>query len=185
MTMTKSATKLLRILYLLPILFTIACSVGDDTPPATIRDLNSNELARLLEWTAPGDSGNSGTATIYFVRYDDQDQVAEILGVPNLDGVPFLVIEEAVRNNFNDATQIPDFQQPDVAGTPQSFVTPRLDTSGETSYFYAVRTNDEVGNSSQPSNVAELTTPFQSVKYVSNEPGSCIQKTNVCFCRSL
>ena len=174
MTMTNSATKLLRILYLLPVLLIIACTVGDDTPPATITDLTSDELPRLLEWTAPGDSGNSGTATIYFVRYFDQDQVAEILGLPNLDGVPFLVIEEAVRNNFKDATQIPDFQQPDVAGTPQSFVTPRLDTSGETSYFYAIRTNDEVGNSSQPSNVTELTTPFQSVKYISNEPGSCI-----------
>ncbi|NIT57398.1 MAG: hypothetical protein GWN00_14555, partial [Aliifodinibius sp.] len=42
------------------------------------------------------------------------------------------------------------------------------------SFFYSIRTNDEVGNSSQPSNVTELTTPFQSVKYVSQEPGSCL-----------
>ena len=174
MTIIMKTKKLLRIIYLFPILLVVACAVGDDTSPGTITDLTSNELVRELEWTAPGDKGNQGRATIYFVRYLDDQQVADILGVPNLDGVPFLVIEEAVRNNFNDATQIPDFQQPDVAGTPQSFVVPRLDTSGDTSYFYAIRTNDEVGNSSQPSNVTELTTPFQSVNYINAEPGSCI-----------
>jgi len=174
MTIGLNAIKLLRISYLFAILFIISCAVGDDTPPAAITDLSSDEVSRLLDWTAPGDKGNQGRATIYFIRFYDNEEVAEILGVPNLDGVPFLVIEEAVRDNYNDAAQIPDFQQPDVAGTPQSFVTPRLDLTGELTFFYALRTNDEVGNSSKPSNVAELTTPLQSVKYVSDEPGSCL-----------
>lgn len=166
--------KALKIIYLLPILLVVSCAVGDDSSPGTISDLSSTEISRLLNWTAPGDKGNKGRATIYFIRFYDDEEVAEILGVPNLDGVPFLVIEEAVRDNYDEATQIPDFQRPDVAGTPQEFVTPRLDTSGQTSYFYAIRTNDEVGNSSQPSNVAELTTPFQSVKYVSENAESCL-----------
>ncbi|MGB2691567.1 MAG: hypothetical protein WBB48_01425 [Thermodesulfobacteriota bacterium] len=174
MTFVSKATKLLRISYLFAILLIASCAIGDGTPPATTTDLSSDQVSRLLSWTAPGDSGNSGRATIYFIRYYDNLEVAEILGVPNLDGIPFLVIEEAVRDNFNNATQIPDFQQPDVAGTPQTFVTPRLDLTGELSFFYGLFTNDEVGNSSNPSNVVELTTPLQSVKYVSDEPGSCL-----------
>lgn len=174
MTFVSKATKLLKHSYMFAILFIISCAIGDGTPPATTTDLSSDEVTRLISWTAPGDSGNSGRATIYFIRYYNNLEVAEILGVPNLDGVPFIEIEEAVRDNFSKATQIPDFQQPDVAGTPQTFVTPRLDISGELTFFYALFTNDEVGNSSQPSNVVELTTPFQSVKYVSNEPGSCL-----------
>ncbi len=174
MTFVSKATKLLRISYLFAILFIVSCAIGDSTPPATITDLSSVEVSRLLNWIAPGDSGNKGRATIYFFRYYNNQEVAEILGVPNLDGVPFLVIEEAVRNNFNNATQIPDFQQPDVAGSSQSFLAPRLDLTGELTFFYSILTNDEVGNSSQPSNVVELTTPLQSVKYVSDEPGSCL-----------
>jgi len=174
MTSFLKRIKLLRVSYLLAVLFIVSCSVGDDTPPAKTTDMTADETSRLLNWTAPGDNGNNGRATIYFVRYYDDEQVAEILGVPNLDDVPFVVIEEAVRNNFDKATQIPDNMQPDFAGSPQSFLTYRLDTSGDTQYFYAIRTNDEVGNSSKPSNVSELTTPFQSVKYVSDDAGSCI-----------
>ncbi len=174
MTFVSKATKLLRISYLFAILFIVSCAIGDGTPPATITDVSSVEVSRLLNWIAPGDDGNKGRATIYFFRYYDNQEVAEILGVPNLDGVPFLVIEEAVRDNFSNATQIPDFQQPDVAGSSQSFLAPRLDLSGELTFFYSILTNDEVGNSSQPSNVVELTTPLQSVKYVSDEPGSCL-----------
>ena len=174
MTFVSKATKLLRISYLFVILFIVSCAIGDGTPPATITDVSSVEVSRLLNWIAPGDDGNKGRATIYFFRYYDNQEVAEILGVPNLDGVPFLVIEEAVRDNFNNATQIPDFQQPDVAGSSQSFLAPRLDLTGELTFFYSILTNDEVGNSSQPSNVVELTTPLQSVKYVSDEPGSCL-----------
>lgn len=174
MKFVTKAKKLLRISYIFSILLIVSCAIGDDTPPATITDLSSDEVSRLLDWTAPGDNGNNGKATIYFIRYYDNEEVAEILGVPNLDGIPFIVIEEAVRDNYGDATQIPDFQQPDVAGSPQTFLTPRLDITGEMEFFYSIRTNDEVGNSSQPSNVAELTTTFQSVKYVSDNAESCL-----------
>lgn len=165
---------LLSLSFLFFVLFITSCSVGDSDPPATITDLTVDAISRVLDWTAPGDDGNSGRATIYFIRFFDNEEVAAILGVPNLDGVPFIEIEEAVRDNYNDATQIPDFQRPDVAGSPQSFLAPRLDLTGETMFFYSIRTNDEVGNSSQPSNVSDLSTPIESVKYVSSEAGSCI-----------
>ncbi|HSC34065.1 MAG TPA: hypothetical protein VLG45_02225, partial [Thermodesulfobacteriota bacterium] len=94
----------------------VSCAVGDDKTPGTISDLTSDEITRLLGWTAPGDNGQSGTVTIYFPRFYSDEQVAEILGVPNLDGVPFPEIQEAVRDNFKDATQVPDFQVPQPAG---------------------------------------------------------------------
>jgi hypothetical protein len=152
----------------------ISCAVGDDKTPGTITDLTSEEITRLLSWTAPGDNGNSGTVTIYFPRFYSDEQVAEILGVPNLDGVPFAEIQEAVIDNFKDATQVPDFQVPQPAGSAETFLSPRLDITGDTTYFYSIRSNDETGSSSQPSNVVELSTPLQNVRYVSSEPGSCI-----------
>jgi hypothetical protein len=152
----------------------VSCSVGDSTPPGDITDLSSDEITRILNWTAPGDNGYTGRATIYFPRYYSDAQVATILGVPNLDGVPFSEIESAVQDNFKDATQVPDYNQPEPAGSPDSFLTPRLDITGQTSYYYSVITNDEAGNSSQPSNVAELSTPLENIRYVSSEPGSCV-----------
>jgi hypothetical protein len=105
----------------------VSCAVGDDKTPGTISDLTSDEITRLLGFTAPGDNGQSGTVTIYFPRYYSDEQVAEILGVPNLDGVPFPEIQEAVIDNFKDATQVPDFQVPQPAGNPETFLSPRLD----------------------------------------------------------
>lgn len=154
----------------------VSCSIGDSTPPTTITNLSlsSEELTRILTWTAPGDNGNQGTATIYFPRYFSDTQVAAILGLPNLNGVSSSEIQSAVQDNFNNATQVPDFQVPLPGGSAESFLTPRLDITGQTSYFYSLRTNDKVGNSSEPSNVVELTTPLQNIRYVSSEPGSCV-----------
>jgi len=85
-------------------LIVVSCTVGDSTPPGTIEDLIINTVNRLLNWTAPGDDGNGGRATIYFIRFMDDTQVAEILGLPNLDNVPFSEIQDTVRNNFGIAT---------------------------------------------------------------------------------
>ena len=152
----------------------VSCSVGDSKSPGTISDLSAAEITRLLSWTAPGDNGNSGKVTIYFPRFLSNVQVADILGVPSLEGVPFPEIQNAVIDNFKNATQVPDFQEPQPAGSPESFLSPRLDITGETSYFYTVRSNDETGKSSNPSNVVEFSTPLQNIRYVSGEPGSCL-----------
>jgi FG-GAP repeat protein len=165
---------LLAIIPMFLVLSLISCSVGDSQAPAQITDLSVDEVSRNLNWTAPGDSGNTGRATIYFPRFYDNTEVAEILGVPNLDGVPFSEIEEAVQDNFAGATQVPDFEQPEPAGNPESFLTPRVDLTGELTFFYAIVTNDEVGDSSKPSNVTQLTTPLQSVRYVSGEAETCL-----------
>ena len=141
-----------------------SCSVGDDKPPNTIEDLSVNLLVRLLEWTAPGDDGRSGKAALYFIRFFNNLQLEQILGVPSLVNVPFDVIQQTVQTNFNDATQIPQFVDPLPSGSTECFPAPRLDITGETQFFYAIRSSDEVGKESQVSNVVELTTGLQSVK---------------------
>jgi hypothetical protein len=149
-------------------------SVGDDTPPATTDDFSFDPLSKLLNWTAPGDNGNSGTATIYFIRFLEDTQVEEILGLSSLEGVPFSTIQEVVQNNFNDATQVVNDLNPDKAGTPQSFPVIRLDILGTQRFFFALRTNDEVGNSSGPSNVVEVNTPLRPIEFQSSVGESCL-----------
>lgn len=165
---------LLAIVSLFFVMSLISCSLGDSNSPAKINDLSADEVSRNLNWTAPGDNGNSGRATIYFPRFFDDTEIAEILGVPNLDDVPFAVIQETVQDNFGDATQVPNFAQPEPAGDPESFLTPRLDLMGDLTYYYAIVTNDEVGDSSKPSNVTQLTTPLQSIRYTSSDAETCI-----------
>jgi len=142
-----------------------SCSVGDNTPPNTITDLSVDSGLRLLEWTAPGDDGKSGKASLYFIRYLDNSQIEEILGVPNLDNVPTEVIDETVLNNFNDGIQNPTFVPPQNEGLPESFSAPRLDITGQMQYFYSIQSSDEVGSESKPSNVVTVTTQLQSLKF--------------------
>ena len=168
MKFTYGSNMIYAIIPMLLLMFAVSCSVGDSNPPGTIEDLSADEVTRNLNWTAPGDSGNTGRATIYFPRFYDNTEVAEILGLPNLDGVPFSEIQAAVQDNFSGATQVPDFAQPEPAGDPDSFLTPRVDITGELTFFYSIVTNDETGDSSNPSNVAQLTTPLQSIRYVNS-----------------
>jgi hypothetical protein len=149
-------------------------SVGDDTPPATTEDLSFDSISKLFNWTAPGDDGNSGTATIYFFRFLEDTQVESILGVDSLEGVPFSTIQQVVQDNFNDATQMVNELEPDRAGTPQSLPVIRLDILGTRRFFFAMFTNDEVGNSSGVSNVVEVTTPLRPVQFEDSDEGSCL-----------
>lgn len=164
-------------LLMLSVIFSfLSCSVGDDTPPSTTTDLTINSLTRIINWTAAGDDGDSGTASIFFVRFLDNEQVSELCSCSLVD-TPFPVIEEVVRNNFDEATQVPDFQRPMEAGSLETFITPRLDILGKGTFFYSLRTSDEVGNMSEPSNVVEIKTPLQSVQYRdvnSTDSSSCL-----------
>ncbi|MBI4228681.1 MAG: hypothetical protein HY693_03050, partial [Deltaproteobacteria bacterium] len=143
----------------------VSCSVGDNTPPSTITDLGVDSGLRLLVWTAPGDDGRSGRASLYFIRFLDNNQLEEILGVDNLDNIPPEVIDETVINNFNEGIQNPTFVPPQNAGFRESFSAPRLDITGETQFFYSIQSSDEVGSKSRPSNVVKVTTELQSLKF--------------------
>jgi len=148
--------------------------VGDDTPPSQITDFSISTNNKIFNWTAPGDDGDSGRATLYLLRFFTEEQVEEILGVPSLDDVPFPVIQEAVQNNFRDATQVPQFLAPQNAGLPEITAIPRLELFGLERFFYSIIANDEVGNSSDPSNVLEVNAELVSANYTNSNPESCL-----------
>lgn len=150
-----------------------SCSVGDNTPPAPIEDLSFNSSSKQLSWTASGDNGNSGTATIYDLRFLLDTQVASLLGLPSLDGVPFSTIQQTVQNNFSNAIHVENLPQPTAAGTTQSFLLPRIDTTGIEKFFFALNVRDEVGNNPGPSNVVEAQTPLVPTTFRNSASGSC------------
>jgi len=154
--------------------FAVSCSVGDDTSPGEITDLTVSSNSKILNWTSPGDDNNSGQARINLIRYYDSDQVASLLNLNSLNGVSEQEINNAVRDNFNKAIQVPQFFTPAPAGEQESVAVPRIDLTGQNTYYFAVATNDEVGNMSPPSNVVKVTTPLAQASIQSNEQSSCL-----------
>jgi len=107
----------------------------DTTPPAPVNDLSAQTGTTLgsvdLRWTAPGDDGDVGTATSYIVRYNTV---------------------EITDANWDASTDVDGEPAPSVAGTSESMTVTGL-TPGET-YYFAIKTQDEVPNTSALSNVA-------------------------------
>ncbi len=113
-------------------------AAGDTTPPAAVTNLATSSPTSgsiTLTWTAPGDDGNTGTATTYDIRYSTS------------------TINDS---NWASATQVSGEPTPLVAGTNQSMVISGL--SASTTYYFAMKTADEVPNWSTLSNVASGTT---------------------------
>ncbi|MEY2409635.1 MAG: acid phosphatase type 7 [Verrucomicrobiota bacterium] len=111
----------------------------DVTAPAAVTNLfvtrvTSNSVA--LIWVAPGDDANSGTATLYDLRYNT---------VPITDA------------GWDLATPAVGLPAPAAAGNAQAFTVQGL-ASGAT-YFFGLKTVDETNNISPLSNVIGATTP--------------------------
>ncbi|GEM_PF-4230855 len=113
-------------------------AAGDTAAPAAITNLalsGATASSIDLSWTAPGDDNNTGTATTYDIRYSTS-----------------LITD----GNFSSATQVVGEPVPQVAGASQSMTVSGL--SANTTYFFAVKTSDEVPNISGLSNVPSLST---------------------------
>lgn len=113
-------------------------SSSDTIAPAAVSNLaasNATGSSIDISWTAPGDDGSTGTATSYDLRYS----TAAI-----------------TDDNFSSATQVTDEPVPSVAGSSQSMIVTGLSTS--TVYYFALKTSDEVPNTSGISNVPSETT---------------------------
>lgn len=111
---------------------------GDVTAPAAIANLAAGSATSgslQLTWTAPGDDGNTGTATGYDIRYSTSAITA---------------------GNWASATQATGEPAPAAAGTNQSFTVTGL--SASTTYYFAMKTLDEASNASGLSNAASGTT---------------------------
>ena len=111
---------------------------GDAVPPSTVADLsvtNRTGNSISVRWTAPGDDGAVGTASIYDIRYSTST---------------------ITTANWGSATQATAEPAPAVAGTQQTYTLSGL--AGSQTYYVAIRTTDDRGNVSVISNVVNATT---------------------------
>ncbi len=111
---------------------------ADTTPPAavTLAVDSVTDTTVTLAWTAPGDDGTTGTATVYDVRY--------LAGSTPIDD-----------GNWAGATGATGEPTPRAAGGSEVFTVTGL-TEGQ-QYYFALKTGDEVPNWSDLSNSVEAT----------------------------
>jgi len=102
--------------------------------PALSRAQGADSL--IVTWTAPGDDGTVGRASIYELR------------------VAIVPLTEA---NFSSGLIVPGVPSPADAGTHQTFVLRGL--SRGTNYWLGLRTMDEAGNWSAISNIVPFSWP--------------------------
>ncbi len=110
----------------------------EEDAPANVSNLAVAERFRYavrLGWTAPGDDGSTGTATTYDLRYATS------------------TITEA---NWDAATQVSGEPVPSLAGTPETLTVTGLEET--TTYYFALKTADEIPNWSGLSNVISTAT---------------------------
>ena len=115
----------------------------EQVPPAAVANLHktdSTSTTVTIAWTAPGDDGNTGTASEYDIRY---------AASPITDA------------NWNSATQVSGEPSPKAAGGTESFTVTGL--SPNTTYYIALKTADEVPNWSLLSNSASGGTAVEAV----------------------
>jgi F5/8 type C domain/Fibronectin type III domain len=111
----------------------------------------------LLSWTAPGDSGNQGTATSYDIRY------------------ALSVIDNDTK--FNAASQVLGEPSPQPAGSLESFLVTGL--ASETTYFFAIKAADEVPNVSPLSNSPSFVTPGVAPAAVTTLAAAALSGTQI------
>lgn len=107
---------------------------ADTTPPAAVTDLaiaSASTNSVTLSWTAPGDDADEGRASAYDVRR---------------------ALTTITDETWDDATRVEGEPVPLPAGSPESFTVTGLDP--ETTYYFALRTADDVPSWSALSNVS-------------------------------
>jgi len=113
----------------------------DTTAPAPVADLAAtpdSPTSVTLTWTAPGEDGNVGTAYLYDIRYSIN---------PILNEADFTA---AVRANGEP--------NPQLAGTPETITVE--DLPDNRTWYFVLKTIDEVGHASELSNPASATLPL-------------------------
>jgi hypothetical protein len=140
-----------------------SCAEGDDHSPGRVGDLHyfwtadalffngrvsqgdttGSADTRILAWTAQGDDGHSGEASLYDIRYVTAEVLAQ-LGAA--DGMV------ALQSFWDQAPQLFGEPGPRKAGRLEQFFLPRINP-GDTVWF-AMRVVDEIGQESKTSNIA-------------------------------
>lgn len=94
-----------------------------------------------LDWTAPGDDDGIGTATAYDVRYSVSK--------------PDTTSAANMNTWWAGATVVTGLPAPLIVGSPQTTtLSPAGGFTAGNTYYFVLRTRDEVGNWSTYSNVA-------------------------------
>ncbi|MBI1935714.1 S8 family serine peptidase [Candidatus Woesearchaeota archaeon] len=120
----------------------------DIIAPGAITDLSAANISLTsvaLQWTATGDDGSAGTASRYDLRYSQSP----------IDAI-----------SFESATKVANLTKPKPAGSAESFRVTGLYSS--TAYYFALRAEDNVGNSGQISNMASATTKEPKILFMDN-----------------
>lgn len=110
----------------------------DFTAPEAVSDLTVADVTSgsgTLSFTAPGDDGNEGVAQGYDLRYSTSPITAD---------------------NWEEAIPVSSLASPLPAGSPQSLTADGLEAG--VTYYFALRTLDDVALSSGNSNVVSDTT---------------------------
>ncbi len=124
--------------------------VVDYMPPSQVTDLTVWSMAPqrvTLGWTAPGNNGMVGRAVEYDLRYSP---------------------EEIRDNNWDAAMRVAGVPAPDTAGAAESFTVTGLAT-GQT-YYFALKTADEVPNWATASNAASGTVSTATIRRLTRSP---------------
>jgi hypothetical protein len=119
-------------------------SSGDTTAPTAVVNLAVSQVTTdsvSLTWKAPGDDGNIGTATLYDIRYS---------------------ASQITQANWASATQVSGETSPKPAGSSETFTVTGLQ-AGKT-YYFAIKTADEIPNWSALSNIVTTVTPTAYVE---------------------
>lgn len=110
------------------------CNVDANAPSSVALSLTTSGLSGgqiKVQWTAPGDDGNTGTASSYDLRYSTSASITD-------------------DTTWANATQVSGEPAPSSAGTAESFTLSNL--SPGTTYYFALKTTDNAGNISGLSN---------------------------------
>lgn len=111
---------------------------SDTISPSAVNDLAgtiSTPTSVTIAWTAPGDDENTGTASLYDLRYHTS---------PINNG------------NWDSAKKISEILTPQVAGSRETYTINNL--SVDKTYYFAIKTIDEWSNISSMSNIASFAT---------------------------
>lgn len=116
----------------------IATPPGDSTPPiATVLRIDVvTDSSLAFSWRAPGDNGTNGLAGRYDLRYATS---------------PF------DADSWSDATPATELPTPSPPGSLERYTLTGLESA--TTYYVAIRTDDDDGNWSEPSVVTNITVP--------------------------
>ncbi|MBI2611648.1 S8 family serine peptidase [Candidatus Gottesmanbacteria bacterium] len=111
---------------------------NDTTAPSAVTTLSvsdKNHNSVVLSWIATGDDGNTGSASSYDLRYS---------------------LNNVTEANFNSAIKVSGLPKPKQAGSQESFKVTGL--TNQTTYYFAIKVIDNLGNTSSVSNVVFTTT---------------------------